>query len=264
MAQQVIVTTPGAATNAPNGAAIINANFAELYTIRTYALFNGGIPTGKPSSGSIGNNGALSGITAFPFTFADCFLFFPADKIAVGVPAGFYYTQMSSPTAGTIFNNTYTSGLPTIPAVLVPFVTTGPGAYTQTSGAAEQQTSFTVPGNSMGANGSWRLRQLLCYNNSAGTKAFSVRWGGTNSLSISLSTSLCSNILRSMTNAGKTGVQFSEPAAAVGPVSASAGDALTFTKDTTVDQTVATFLNMNTASDFGIILNSTLELIRAQ
>lgn len=66
-----------------------------------------------------------------------------------------------------------------------------------------------------------------------------------------------------MTNAGKTGVQFSEPTAAVGPTGASAGDALTFTKDTTVDQTVTTFLNMNTATDYGMILNSLLEIFPA-
>lgn len=221
-------------------------------------ITNGGIPTGKCSSGSFANNGALSGITAFPFTFADCYLSFPAGAIFAGSAAGFYYTQMSSTSAGTVFNNTYTSGTPNVPAILVPFVCTGPGAFTQTTGAAEQQTLFTVPGNSMGKNGSWALQQIFSYNNSAGTKAFSVRWGGQNSLSISLSTSLSTNIVRTMTNAGKTGVQFSEPTAAVGPVSASAGDGLTFTKDTAVDQTVATVLNMNTATDFGMILKSTL------
>lgn len=221
-------------------------------------ITNGGIPTGKPSSGSFANNGALSGITAFAFTFADCYLYFPANAIFAGSAAGFYYTQMSSTTAGTVYNNTYTSGTPNIPAILVPFVCTGPGAYVQSTGAAEQQTLFTVPGNSMGKNGSWELRQLFSYNNSAGAKTFAVRWGGTNNLALAFSTSVCSNIIRTMTNAGKTNVQFTEPTAAVGPVNGNAGDALTTAKDTTIDQSVATFLTIATATDFAMILKSQL------
>src|ERR1700693_852831 len=90
------------------------------------------IPMILPSSGTIGNNGALSALTALPTIYANAYLYFPAGAIVAGSLAGLYYCIMSSTTAGTIYNNTYDTTLgvmPTIPANPVPFVTPGPGAY---------------------------------------------------------------------------------------------------------------------------------------
>ncbi len=95
-------------------------------------LVSGGVPVYVPSSGSIANNGALTLTTALPLIYPNVYLYFPANAIAAGSAAGKYYCQMSSTTVGVIFNNTYVSGTPVVPTSPTAFVTTGPGAYTQT------------------------------------------------------------------------------------------------------------------------------------
>jgi hypothetical protein len=137
-----------------------------------------GLPMILPSSGTIGDNGALSGITALNTTYSQCYMYFPAGAIASGSAAGWYYVVMSGTSAGTIYNNTRaTTDIPTVPTTLVPFVTTGPGAYTQGTSAV---TAFskTIPGGTLGIHG-----VLDCYidhlnNNSAGLKTSSILFGG--------------------------------------------------------------------------------------
>jgi hypothetical protein len=140
-----------------------------------------GIPMILPSSGSIGNNGALTGITALPLTYSNgCYMYFPANAISTGSTAGMYYVVMSSTTAGTIYNNTYTAGAtPTIPATPTPFVTTGPGAYTQTTAAAITLLSLTIPGGSMGPNGSVEATCMWSNSGTTNNKTMSVLLGTT-------------------------------------------------------------------------------------
>lgn len=117
-------------------------------------LFETNIPFIFISSGSIGNNGALSAITAVPNTYPSAYCYFPANAIAAGVAAGWYYTVFSSTTAGTIYNNTYTTGQPIIPTSPTAFATTGPGAYTQTTGSQITGVQYVLPANVMGTTGS--------------------------------------------------------------------------------------------------------------
>lgn len=135
------------------------------------------LPVFRPSGGSIGNNGALTLTTALSRTYSGgIYLYFPANAIYAGSAAGIYYTVMSSTTAGTIYNNTYTGGIPTAPASPTAFVTTGPGAYTQTTSAVTL-VSYTLPGGFAGERGIARLfAQTLC-NNSAGTKSMTILMG---------------------------------------------------------------------------------------
>lgn len=132
-----------------------------------------GVPVGPAPSGTIGNNGALTLGTALNQTYSSgVWLWFPADAIAVGIAAGFYWTVMSSTTAGTIYNNTRVStDLPAIIASPTAFVTTGPGAYTGGAGLAEL-TIFEVTntGGAMGPNGKIKTEQIANWNNSAGIK----------------------------------------------------------------------------------------------
>lgn len=142
-----------------------------------------GIPFGIPSSGSIGNNGALTLTTAFSHVFnRGIYLYFPSGAIYTGSAAGLYWTVMSSTTAGTIYNNVYTPSITTVPsAVTSPttFSTTGPGAYTQTTATNIQLASFTIPGNLMGQRG--ELWISAGWDTSATTtgKMFGDMWAGT-------------------------------------------------------------------------------------
>lgn len=144
---------------------------------RPYILAQSGIPMILPSSGSIGNNGALSGLTALPTTYTSCYMRFPANAIAAGVPAGLYYVVMDTNASGIIYNNTYTSGVPTIPASPTAFVTTGPGAYTQTTGSDITLLSITVPGGAMGIEGELEITPAFQHINNANNKIMKIKYG---------------------------------------------------------------------------------------
>src|SRR5574343_19418 len=120
-------------------------------------LAQGAVPLIIPSSGSIGDNGALSGIAALPTTFTSAFMYFPTHAISGTSTAGWYYVVMSSTTAGTIYNDVYMSGLPAAPATPTAFATTGPGAFTQTAATDIDMLQISIPANLLGATGSVRV-----------------------------------------------------------------------------------------------------------
>lgn len=138
-----------------------------------------GVPMILQSSGTIGNNGALSAITALPQTYSGgCYMYFPANAIAAGSAAGMYFVIMSSATAGTIYNNLYSSGTPIIPVTPTPFVTTGPGAYAQTTGVAIPLVSIPVPGGSMGLNGIVECHSYIANIGNTNAKTMTLSFGG--------------------------------------------------------------------------------------
>jgi hypothetical protein len=161
-------TRPAAATNAGatfwctdlgGGGILLVSNGTVWRSLSNSPIefFGLGISIILPASGSIANNGALTLGTALTTTYSvantgGCYMYFATDTIAVGVPAGLYYVVMSSTTVGTIYNNTYTSNVPIAPVSPTPFVTTGPGAYTQTTSEVTLITP-TIPGGLMGKNG---------------------------------------------------------------------------------------------------------------
>lgn len=118
----------------------------------TTVLLSSGIPFIKASSGSMGNNGAVSGLATLPKTYSSgAYLYLPASAISAGSAAGWYWFVASSATAGTVYNSTYTSGIPR-PGTATAFATTGPGAFTGTTSAVTAW-SVTLPANLMGING---------------------------------------------------------------------------------------------------------------
>jgi hypothetical protein len=143
-----------------------------------------GIPFGIPPSGSIGNNGALTGLaTAFPHVFSrGIYLYFPYGAIYSGSAAGLYWTVMSSTTAGTIYNNVYLASTTTVPSVVASptaFSTTGPGAYTQTTGANIALAWFTIQGGLMGPRGVLSISSGWDTPPSGNTKMYGAQWAGT-------------------------------------------------------------------------------------
>ena len=214
------------------------ANVGNYFTANSTAITVGGvnvsglrydigqqsIPFIMPSSGTMGNNGALTAITALLLTYPNAYLYFPTGAISAGSAAGWYYTVMSSTTAGTVYNNVYISGTPTIPGTPTAFVTTGPGAYTQTTGAAITGYTLSVLGGVCGLHGGLFVDILASYNNTAGNKIintfFSTYKFGTTTQTTSESYygitgfvnrgSLTNQISRSLNTMG-TGVSASNP-----------------------------------------------------
>lgn len=113
---------------------------------------------------------------------------------------------MSTPTVGTVKNNTYTSGVPTIPTSPTPFVTTGPGAFT---GSTTEITgpNLTVPGNLLGTQGSMQKLSYWDTTSSANTK--NVKWtlGGSLISQFSASNVVGNSFLWTFSNDNSTSAQ---------------------------------------------------------
>lgn len=141
-------------------------------------LMQSGIPFILSSSGSVGNNCAITGLTAMQTTYASAYIWMPASAVASGVAAGWYYYVASSATAGTCYSNTYTSGQPEIPASPTAFSTTGPGAFTQTTGTQIIGPTVSVPAGSMGVNGELTFDGDATVPATANTKIVNYTFGG--------------------------------------------------------------------------------------
>lgn len=232
----------------------------------TYAiarvLSQSGIPIVIPTSGSIGNNGALSGVTAMSDYFAPqgMYLYFPANAISAGSAAGLYYTLMSSTTAGTIYNNTYTSGIPSIPVSPTPFVTTGPGAFTQTTAADITLLSLTIDANSLGNNGGIFAFLRWTLNSSANNKILKVKLGASNvwdNSSAPLTTSGLYEHLVNVVNRGVPNRQQGNRNNNAGLAGGASGTSNNLSLDTTAALTLSITGQIAAATDFlGLSMHS--------
>lgn len=223
------------------------------------------IPFIMAPTGTMANNGAITLGTALgsATAFGNCYLYLPASAISAGSAAGWYFAQMSSATVGTVFNNVYSSGIPTIPASPVAFATTGPGAYTGVTGA-QVAVSLTIPGGTMGPNGRLRISAIFTNNNTAGTKNSIAQIGPgpatifnaqqTTNVSISHSHEFC--------NRGAQNVNVAQPTALIGP--GSTGGAIVYqTVDTSVAVTFSFAMNDNTATDWQVLESWMIEVFQA-
>ena len=146
---------------------MIDANNQAINRGAICAIGQSHIPFVMVSSGTMGNNGALRGITAVAAIYPAAYVYLPAGAIASGSLPGWYFAVFSSTSAATVYNNAYSSGTPAIPASPTAFVTTG-RAFTQTTATLITASSLTIPGNAVGPNGSIRISKMLSFNNSAG------------------------------------------------------------------------------------------------
>lgn len=178
------------------GGAVFVYNGARWTRMEPLILSSGGIPLILPSGGTVGNNGALTLTTALNAIYPKCFMYFKDNAIVAGSAAGMYYVEMSSTTAGVIYNNYYwvsNAGRPVVPTTKVSFVTTGPGAYTQTVGLDLPLLMFKVPGKLLGPYGILHAEYTTSCPNNANTKSVKDYFGNTglgNQLSTHQSTSL--------------------------------------------------------------------------
>jgi hypothetical protein len=218
-----------------------------------------------PSSGSIGNNGALTLTTALPVIYSEgVYMYFPANAISAGSAAGLYYVVMSSTTVGTIYNNTYVGGQPTRPTGLVDFATTGPGAYTQSTGVEVTLVSFTVPGGVLGINGKLDFESVVENNNSVGSKSYKVKFDSVDLVAQSTTTSLGGRYMSTISNAGIENKQrtmsSSTSASIVGTVSVGAAFQNT-TVDTSQNVTASITGSLAVATDYCMVRAFSAEVL---
>lgn len=217
------------------------------------------IPFVIAPTGTMANNGAITLGTALPATYASCYLNLPANAIQAGSSAGWYFCQMSSTTAGTVFNNTYSSGTPSIPSSPTAFVSTGPGAYTGVT-TAQTGPQITIPAGSMGQNGVLRATHFWSTPNNANNKTLNLTVGGTSFYSAVVTTFANNAIQTDIFNRGSQAIQIS-PAQGSAGVAQGAG-ALTFSAVNFANAQTAAFIGtLAVATDFLVLESFLLEML---
>jgi hypothetical protein len=203
----------GAPNGADEGGGTVNAaNGLYVGGMKVpFTIAQGGVPLILPSSGSMANNGVLTLATALAVTYANAYFYMPAGAIASGSAAGLYFGQCTSATACTLFNNTYTSGVATVPAAPVAFSTTGPGAYTQTTGSYISLGQGTLPANSLGPNGQIDSEAVVVTPNNANAKSLEYEFGGNLLQNFSLASQSSTHQSMSTANQGVVGTQVTTP-----------------------------------------------------
>ena len=210
------------------------------------------IPFVIASSGSMGNNGALTGLTALPATYSNgCYIYLPAGAIASGVPAAaaWYFAIMSSATAGTVYNNTYSSGQPYVltASTATAFATTGPGAFTGVA-TAVTGPNWTVPANMMGPNGVLELAAVYGCAGTTSSKTCAIKLGSATIYTLATTTAANVACLALLTcqNQGQTNAQVSNQ---TGTLGYGATGQTYSTQDTTTALTLA-LTGTKVAADF--------------
>lgn len=215
--------------------------------------------SGPPQT--LGNTTAFSAPFAAVFQFV--YLFFPSGAIFAGSASGWYLTQMSSTTVGTVFNFVFlaaSGGIPTVPPLPLPLlIATGAGAFTGTTGAINAIT-FNVPANTIGPNGRLRVFALFSNNNSGNNKTYSIIFGGTSLGSVAETTNLSLAWEKDIFNAGVTNAQVTQPAGILGT-----GQAVGVNShpqvDTTLVQQLSIQLNDAAATDWSGVEAFTIEVL---
>lgn len=221
-----------------------------------YFFAKSAIPFIKASSGSMGNNGALTGLTALPTTYAGAYIWLPANAIQAGSSAGWYWFVGSSTTAGTVYNSTYTSGIPTA-GTTTAFATTGPGAFTGDTGAVTGP-QYTLTGGVMGPSGLWRAYEKWSATSNANAKTKVTNFGGSAlTASISLASSASWQDIQVVQNRGSQSSQVvSANSASVTGVGGTGSALIYRTIDTSANITIARVMTGSGAATDNIILES--------
>jgi hypothetical protein len=221
-------------------------------------LLTNGIPFVMAPTGSMGNNGALTSGTALDATYSDgVWMHFPAGAVAAGVPAAAatLWVVMSSTTLGTVYNSTYTSGVPA-PGVLTAFSTTGPGAYTGVT-ANTALITISLPSNSLGTQGQIFYEFMTDVSNNANVKSVIPIFGGSNLGVYANGSFLSVRHGGILSNRGATNRQVANQGLSF---AGSAAATIRTSIDTTSAQNFVFSVTRSTATDYMILSSATVDV----
>lgn len=204
------------------------------------------IPMVLPSSGSVGTNGALTLTTGLIHTYANAYMYFPSGAVFSGSAAGMYFVKMVGGSNGTIYNNVYSGGKPSIPAVPTPIVAAGPGAYTQTTGVDVTLISSVLSGGKLGPSGTFSCYPMVSINNSANAKTFKLFIDGVAMMQQSATTVATEMRPFRMANQG---VENSQMTSTFIGLSASSSAMVPRSVDTSVDKSILYTASLTNAID---------------
>lgn len=219
-----------------------------------FVMFGGnGSTTGLQFTGSAGAFTLTAAIltNAFNFLAAGGYAYFPVNFGGQTIAAGWYFVKMTDDTHGTVYQDTYTSGQPVIPASPTAFVANLTGWLTQTISEVTALNGFTLSGNSLGKNGMLTSALRVVANSSAGSKSARFRVAGAGIFNVQPATSyLDSDTMYWMQNMGGTGKQLitRQGVGGVGTNYTSYGNDV-LSVDTSVDQAMSFTLQLATNTD---------------
>lgn len=225
----------------------------------SYILALSTLPLGAANTGSVAANGALTLGTALALTYPAIYLFFPAGAVYSGSLAGFYFCIMSSTTLGTIFNNTYTTGIPTIPPLPTPIVATGPGAYTGVTTNPLTGLSLTIPPNVLGQYGGLFLTVNWSMLNNGNNKNLNIQLGGVNLYNSNVTANSSVTSGQFYTARGNTTLLAGPAVGSTGFGAANSGPN-TAAMNSTVSQTLTISASAPTATDYCILESALVQL----
>jgi len=159
-----------------------------VFVPTVWAAYAVGIPFVIPP-GDGGSNGLIFSGTAGAFTLSaavlsgmgsmlpGCYMYLTANFGGLTIPAGWYWTEWSSDTAGIVYAETYTTGLPRAPTQKTALSSNASGRLTTTTAEVTGPTGLTIAGGSLGPNGGLNIYVHQIANNSADSKSVYVYAG---------------------------------------------------------------------------------------
>jgi len=212
-------------------------------------------------SGSAGNfalNGAGAIVAGTWNMLKGCWMYMQNDFVSSGYPAGWYWAVFSNDTAGVLYTDTYTSGIPTRPASPTAFPSNLSGWYTTTTAEITGPTGFVIPGGSMGPNGNLKIHTRGS-GNITSTKIFRHYLGSTAIFTTQPTTSPSYEFLAVTANLGSESLQSNARVSSVTGVglnSAICVAAEASSIDTSADQSYSISLQISTTSGCAVLLHS--------
>ena len=249
---QVELNTAGA----PNA---LSTSGTTIYPLLTFVNMN--VPVILAPNGTIATNGTVTLGTALPVVYAGAWVWFPAGAVVGGL-AGLYWVAFSSTTVGVV-NTNYLSVLTPSQAVIPVAAGAAVGsnsAYTQTTAADVALVSYTVPGGTLGSNGQLRSAHEVSVFNSAGTKTYNVKFGGTTIATTGVTTVAQITGAARIRNRGSQAVQVFPNSATGGAQGTSTALVVQAAIDTTAAQPLVYSANLAVATDYVVIEGLTIEL----
>lgn len=127
---------------------------------------------------TISATGALSTLPTLPITSGNAFVYMPTATVP-GLTGGWYYALIQSATTAQLYTATYTSGDPRLAVPASPVAPTGitAGSYSQTTGVDITSTQITLPGGSMGPNGSLRSATSVSHTAATTQNVYALNFG---------------------------------------------------------------------------------------
>ncbi len=246
-----------------------STDFAEAFSTTPKTVLSVGTPfvilpgdgasTGLQFSGTAGIFTLTSAFLSNTWTaIRGCWCYLPANFGGSSYPADWYWAVFTADTAGTLYTNTYVSGIPTAPATLTPFPVNLTGRINQVISEVTGPTGIIIPGGSIGKNGVLKTHWRTA-GNVGGTKYYKQYFDATMVGLLSSTTSPMYEALTSVCNQGdesKQVLSHTNSLAGVGTGFTSIPANVSTSIDTSVDKTLSFSLQISVNTAAAILLHA--------